>query len=74
MLLTLFGCKVPIWYTDIFKFSGRRIQDFDIGGDIAISVNFCELVEMLVADFRDIEFVVSNGKDIILDVLKDGIC
>jgi len=65
--------EVSVLLADVFELTGAWIPDLDIAGKISLPVGFGELVEGLVGNLRDVEFVVSDGQEIVVELLKDGV-
>ena len=69
----MLGGEIAVLVADIFKLAGRRVDNLNVGRDIAVAVHLGELVEMLVSNLGDIELVVANGEQIVVDVLPNRI-
>lgn len=48
------GGKITILGPNILKLAGSRIYDLDIAGDVAVAVDFTELVERLIRNLANI--------------------
>jgi hypothetical protein len=56
------GLKVSILFTNVLEFASAWVSDLDIAGQVLFPVGFGELIEGLVGNCRDVEFVVANGQ------------
>lgn len=50
----MIGGKVSILGANVLKLAGSGIYNLDIAGDVAVAVNFAELVECFVGNLANI--------------------
>lgn len=67
------GGEVSVWNTNILELSSISIQNLDVGCNISITIHFCELAKGLICNLGDVQLVVSDGEQIIVNVLEDGV-
>lgn len=73
MMITMIRCEVPVLGANVLELTGGRVDDLHVAGDIAVTIDFAELIERFVCNFANIEFVVSNGQEIIINIFEDWI-
>ena len=65
--------KIPELLANILKRAGSGIEDLDVASKVSVSVDFSELVKMLVGDSRNVELMVSNCQEIVIGIFEDRI-
>ena len=70
---TLLGSKVSVLSSDILELARRRIQDLNIGGQIAFPIDLSKLVVVFIRNAAYIQFMVTDCEQVIIDVLKNWI-
>jgi len=51
--------EVTVLLANVLKLVSCRVQDLDVGGQVAIAVDFRELGKRLVSDIGDVELVIA---------------
>lgn len=69
----MFRRKVSILLADVLEVAGGRVDDLHIACHVPLAINFGELVEGLVSNVGHVKLVVSNGEQIVIQILKDGV-
>ena len=70
---TLGGGEVAVLRADILELTRLGVQDLDVGGQVAVAVDFRERVARFVGDFCYVELVVSDCQEVVVDFLEDGV-
>jgi len=69
----MLGSEIAVFRTSILIFAGVAVEDLHIGRNVPVAIVGGDIVEGLVGDFRNIEFVVANREKVVVDVLEDRI-
>lgn len=69
----MLSSEKAVFRTSILVFAGVAVEDLHVGRDIPVAIVAGDVVEGLIGDFRNIEFVVANREKVVVDVLKDRI-
>lgn len=70
---TLLSGEVAVLRADVLELLRIGVHDLNIAREVLIAVDFREVIERFVSDLGHIELVVSNGQEIVVDILKDRI-
>ena len=71
--LTLLRGEVTVTRPNVLKLASSGVFDLHIAGKVLVAINLGEVVECLICNFGNIEFVVSNSQQIVIEVFKNGV-
>jgi len=56
--------KVTVLMSDVLKLIRSWVDDLDIAREVLVAIDFREVVESLISDFRYVKFVITDGQEI----------
>lgn len=68
----LFSLEIAMCGSHVLVFPRSRVEDFDVGGDIALTPFLCPDVEHFIRYLGHVQFMVTNGQQIVINLAEDG--